>query len=212
LPAKRSNGKRPARKPAAKVDRAQAKARGLPATREERRPTTAELMKLLKPGGNRKPGTKVTEKVREDFLTYLAATGMHAHAAVYAGVVPKTIIEHRHADPEFDDRVLAAESWYRETIQSEVRRRATGYKKPLSYQGKLTGDTVEEYDSKMLELEARRVEPGYRDKAAVDVNVAPGGVVAVGQQAQSTEEFLERYREVAEDAEFEVTEGQKNGG
>lgn len=61
---------------------------------------------------------------------------------------------------------------------------------------------VRKYSDRMLELEAKRVDPGYREKGSIDMNVT-GGVLVVPGMA-SEQEFERKYG-----AQRRIIEGEK---
>jgi hypothetical protein len=102
-------------------------------------------------------------------------------AAKAAGVSPSTVRLYLKTNPMFEEMVLEAKQVYRDKIVETVYERAvTGIEEPII--GGMGRDQVVAYkriySDRLLELEARRVEHGYRDKGGVEINTG-GGVLVV---------------------------------
>lgn len=144
---------------------------------------------------------KFTDKRRETFLQGVRDLGRVNQAARAAGVSPQTVRNHRDDDRDFDALVAEALEDYAEKVRSEVYRRAIeGVPTMKFHQGlpvmkpvmdEAGNEYVDEdgkplmeiyverqYSDRLLELEAKRVDPAYRDKSTVDMNVK-GGVLVV---------------------------------
>lgn len=146
---------------------------------------------------------KFTPKRRETFLEELRLLGLINMSARAAGISPQTVRNHREVDNEFDNAVQEALEDYAERVRLEVRRRAIEGTTTLKFFKGMPimvpvvdedGNTFEDEDGKMLlepyrerqfsdrllELEAKRVDPAYRDKGQLDVNVKSGVLVVPG--------------------------------
>ncbi len=122
--------------------------------------------------------TKLTVKMRCDFLRDLAQHGNFSRACRENAVSATTMQRLKRLDEDFEAMCLLAKDQYRHSVRDQVRFRAYGYPAPVFHQGVLT-DVRMEWNPRMLELEAKRVEPGYRDKPLMEANVGAGGVLVV---------------------------------
>lgn len=118
--------------------------------------------------------TKVTDRVREVFLTTLRKTCNVSAAARAAGISRTAAYEHR-ADPVFAMAWDEAEQEALDGLESEAWRRGVeGVDKPITHQGKITA-TYKEYSDRMLELllKAHRPEK-YRERVSTEVSGLKG--------------------------------------
>lgn len=82
---------------------------------------------------------------------------------------------------------------YREKISMVVHSRATnGWLEPVFYKGTLAGH-IRKFSDRLLELQAKRHVPEYRERGALDVNVS-GGVLVVNSSDINKEKWLEEQR------------------
>ncbi len=108
------------------------------------------------------------EANRETFLAVLETAGSFQAAADAVGVDVKTAYNARKADAEFDAMCESARARYADSIRAEVRRRGVfGWVEPV-FQGGTQVGLVRKYSDRLLELEAKRVDPAYRDKVALE--------------------------------------------
>ena len=159
--------------------------------------------KDLKPIDGRKAVTRFSgprgKKRRREFLELLAQTGLWAHSARAVGVDPDTPRRLAKKDKDFELACAAAREHYADTVREAVHERAVdGYEEPIVYQGKIQTDeegkplTVTKKSDRLLELLAKAKCPEFREKVDVDANIR-GGVLVVGVQARSEEEWAERH-------------------
>lgn len=144
---------------------------------------------------------KFTDKRRETFLNDLRVLGRINDCARAAGVSPQTVRNHREDDAEFNALVEEALEDYADKVRAEVHRRALegvpimkfhqGLPLMVPVRDEEGNEYVDEdgnpmlepyvervYSDRMLELLAKRVDPAFRDKSTVDMNVK-GGVLVV---------------------------------
>lgn len=127
--------------------------------------------------------TNFTAEAKEAFLEHYAMTGCINDAAVIAGVSEATVWNHVKYDIVFSSHFREAQSSYRDLVVTEVRRRAIhGVVKAKWHEGRIVGHEVT-YSDRLLELEAKRVEPAYRESGTtVNVsNVANAQAAVVGK-------------------------------
>ncbi len=121
------------------------------------------------------------QKIR--FLDHFAENGRMTHAAQAAGVGYNTIKNHLEKDPEFEDAFLQAKRAYRDRVAETAYRIAVeGYEEPI-VGGKEKDQIVaykQVYATNILAMELRRVDPDYKERTEVDMNVKGGVLVAPG--------------------------------
>lgn len=126
-----------------------------------------------------------TEDVQAFFLEQLAATGRKYMAAAQAGTTCRTVDRHRKDDPEFAARYDEAMEAYKDHVRATVQRRALeGDLVPIVGRVGKDRDGIIAYTRKfsdtLLLAEAKRVDPEYRERSSVDMNVKAAGVLVVG--------------------------------
>lgn len=145
------------------------------------------------------------------FLREFATSGLVGASAIRAGVSDDTVRNHRDPkkavyDPEFAEAYERAQSIFREGLVSEAYRRAVeGWLEPVYQKGECVGE-VRRYSERLLEMLLKRFDPAFRDKAAVDVNVAQGGVLVVPSANQTPEEWQAAFNGPKPAIEAEFTE------
>ena len=123
---------------------------------------------------------KFDDGARHRFLEELAYSGRIYLAAEAANVCGRTVYRLRQADEDFAELCQQALDRYRDKVAAEVRRRGIeGWLEPVYQQGQFVGYKMV-YSDRMLELEAKRVDPSYRDRQQVDMNVTGGVMVVPG--------------------------------
>ncbi len=133
-------------------------------------------------------GLKFDDEQKQIFLDTLARTGLKYTSYEAADVTRNCVMGHAERDPEFADQMDAALGEYREKVRQEVWNRGViGWEEPVYGGGKrvlepltdpetgevlrdengeirLRSATVLKKSDRLLELEAKRVDPAYRDK------------------------------------------------
>lgn len=139
------------------------------------------------------------------YLDELAAHGLKGRAAKASGVTRQTVANHMKNDLEFMEQQEEAMQEYRDMISAEIRRRGhDGYLEAIYQKGSrvlepvldedghvmmkhnkdgvpmpmYTPASVRKFSDPLITLEARRVEPAYREKQTVDLNHKGGVLVA----------------------------------
>lgn len=119
-----------------------------------------------------------TEKVLANILNHVVNYGIIAHACISQGVSYRQFGDLCKAFPALQALKDEAKDLYRDKVSRAVHNRAIdGWLEPVFYKGELIG-YIRKFSDRMLELQAKRYIPEYRDKAAVDLSVA-GGVLVV---------------------------------
>ena len=139
-----------------------------------------------------------TDAQKAVYLEHLSKFGRMGHAAAAASVSPETVRKHQKSDPEFMDAHMEALEAYRETVrQAMFERGVTGWLIPIfggQYKDQVVG-YERQYDSRILAMEAKRVDPEYRDRSPLDVNVNAGVlVVPAGQSIEDWEALQEQQK------------------
>lgn len=131
-------------------------------------------------------------KKRKQFLELLAATGLWAHSAMACGVDPETPRRLAKRDKEFGLACEHAREHYGDTVRTAIHTRAVdGTPEEVWYQGAKVGEKKVKSD-RLLELLARAKCPEFREKIDVETTHR-GGVLVVGVQAKSPEEWAEKH-------------------
>lgn len=136
---------------------------------------------------------RFTPELQDEFIAELERCGNITAAAKVCGIDRKTVYNAADADKVFAERKTEALAVYADKVRAKVGELATeGVLKPIWYQGRIVGyERV--ISERMLELEAKRVDPTYRDK---DPNGAGAGAPQVNVQivlpaaAKSIEEYV----------------------
>ena len=120
-------------------------------------------------------GSKFNLEAMAIFCEEYAKHNLITKAAAVAGVSPCTVRNHMKTNPMFEEKAQ-----YRDKIVETVYERAvTGIEEPII--GGMGRDTIIGYkrvfSDRLLELEAKRVEHGYRDKGGVEINTGSGVLV-----------------------------------
>lgn len=139
---------------------------------------------------------KFDDDQKNTYLTELAKHSLKGRAAQAAGVSSSTIDNHRKNDPEFQEAEIQALAEYRDSIVEHLTTLAVEGIEVRRYNK--DGDLIEErrdYPIRLIELEAKRVEPEYRDRSSVDLNTQGGGVL-VAPAGQSVEDWVAEQKKL----------------
>lgn len=135
-----------------------------------------------------------TQQVIADILNHIVNYGVITHACMSKGVSSRTLEELVKQYPALMDLKDEAKNLYRDKVSRAVHNRAIeGWLEPVFYKGSLVG-FVRKFSDRMLELQAKRYIPEYRDRSAMDVNVAGGVLVVNGEGIPDKEAWLEEQR------------------
>lgn len=155
-----------------------------------------EIVRAARVARYQKGHVAFDEHVRPQYLAVLEETGSFQAAADAVGINAKTAYNARRADEAFAELCEEALERYRGAIRAEIYRRGVeGWEEPV-YQGGVQVGTVRKYSDRMLELEAKRVDPSYRDKVGVEHSggvAVTAGVLVVGAVVKSTDEWAEEH-------------------
>jgi hypothetical protein len=145
---------------------------------------------------NRNP-YKFTLKVQMLFCEHLSILGRVTHAARASGISPLTVKATEKSNPAFAEMIGLAQMEYRDKVAAEVYRRAIeGYDVPII--GGREKDRVvafeRRYSDRLLEMEAKRVDSGYREKQALNIGQA-GGVIVINASPTDKEPWRAKYNQ-----------------
>lgn len=140
-------------------------------------------------------GTKFDLDAMRRFCEAYAGHNLITKAAQAAGVSITTVRNHLKTNPMFEEMVTDAKMIYRDKIVETIYERAiTGIEEPII--GGVARDQVvaykRVYSDRLLELEAKRIEHGYRDKGGVEINTG-GGVLVVQAGNMDEGSWEEKY-------------------
>ena len=126
-------------------------------------------------------GTKFDLDAMGRFCQVYSGSSLMTKAAKAAGVSVSTVRNYIKTNPMFQEMFEDAKMVYRDRIvETVVQRAVDGIEEPII--GGMARDQVvaykRVYSDRLLELEAKRVEHGYRDKGGVEINTG-GGVLVV---------------------------------
>lgn len=137
---------------------------------------------------------KFDDRQKLVYCEFLAETGRKTHAAMAAAVCEQTVANHLKNDPEFADMVQRALGQYRDTILGHAYKLSVeGVDEPI-VGGKDKDEVVaykKVYATNILAMEMRKVDPSYKDRAEVDVNMKGGVLVTPAQM--SPDEWASKY-------------------
>ena len=132
---------------------------------------------------------KFDDVAKAVFLQEYARHGLKGRSARAAGVTIDTVNNHVKNDEEFAKQIIEAFSHYHDKVihhhqslvlDGVVRRRFTN-------RGELVEETVE-YPIPLILAEIKRVDPEYRDKQTIDLNM--GGGVMVAPHEMTPEQWI----------------------
>lgn len=138
---------------------------------------------------------KFDDLAKMRFLEHVAKTGRLTHAAAVAGVCPQTVGEHRKNDPEFAQAVDIAKAMYADDVHALLTKLANGVKVPIfggEFKDEIVGYKME-YATNLVAMEAKRVNPEYRERSEIDIKggglggalVVPAGITPAEWAAQA---------------------------
>lgn len=176
--------------------------------RFRRRPSTTYIEEYVDNAGNVKKRIRLTkggfcDEKKRIFLSIYSRTNRMKESASLAGVSMGTVREHIKTDTDFGEAVLEAEQSYRDHVVAHIQDLCFNgvERKTYDRNGNLVSEEIQ-YPVKLIEMEAKRVEPGYRDKQQVDVNHT-GGVLVAPSSLGSIEEWEQKFGNKTIDASYE---------
>jgi hypothetical protein len=132
-------------------------------------------------------------EAKQLFLEAYAEHGRMTHAAHAAGVTRCTVNRHLKKDPDFAEACVEAEGTYKDRLiehhQNLVFEGTTKY--GYDRQGNIVSEE-KIYPIRLIELELKKHDEGYREKREVDLNVT-GGVMVAPAAVQSIDDWESRF-------------------
>lgn len=136
---------------------------------------------------------KFDDQAKGVFLEEYRKWGRIGEASAASGVTPATVKHHMKEDEEFAEAVLVAEEDYRNKL--------IGHHQNLVFNGQVkkmydrNGNLVSEetvYPIRLIELELKKHDKGYRDKQEVDINHS-GGVLVAPAEVPSIDDWEQKF-------------------
>ena len=142
-------------------------------------------------------GTKFDEVRRGIFLRELAEHGRKSTAAMAAGVSVPTANWAIKNEPDFNEAVAHCQLIYKDRVVAHHQDLLFNGIEKCRYDNK--GNIIEttrEYPIRLIELELKKVNDGYRDKREINMNVSGG--VLVAPAGLTIEEWEKEHGETVE--------------
>ncbi len=105
---------------------------------------------------------------KEEFCEALAKCGVQVQACREVSVSQKTVKDHRHKDPAFEDAFREAMAAYRGLLHKEAHRRAVDGVEKKVFNRDQEIDKIRMYSDRLLELLLKRHDPAFHDHTVVD--------------------------------------------
>lgn len=138
---------------------------------------------------------KFDDESKQIFLREYAKHARMSTSAQAAGVTPHTVRKHLDKDPDFAEACLAAEHTYRDRLIEHHQDLVFEGTTKVTYDRQ--GNIVSEekiYPVRLIELELKKHDEGYRDKREVDMKVS-GGVLVAPADVGSIEDWEAKFSE-----------------
>lgn len=136
---------------------------------------------------------KLDDRAKGIFLAEYSQHGRIGHAAQAAGVTAQTVRRHMEVDQEFGEACMMAEHNYRDRLIEHHQNLVFEGTTKVTYDRQ--GNVVSEekvYPIRLIELELKKHDEGYRDKREVDVKVS-GGVLVAPPDVNSIDDWEARF-------------------
>jgi hypothetical protein len=136
---------------------------------------------------------KFDDKAKERFLMEYAKWGRMGEAAAAAGVATNTVRKHMQEDEDFAEAAYLQEEEYKEKL--------IGHHQNLLFNGTVkesydrNGNLVSKetiYPIRLIEMELKKHDKGYRDKQEIAVNHT-GGVMVAPAETESVDDWEKRF-------------------
>jgi transposase-like protein len=147
-------------------------------------------------------GAKFDMDLMQRFCVDYSQHTQVTRAAKAVGVTPNLIYKTIKSNPIFAEMVNDAKMIYRDKIAEAVYIRAVeGVDEPII--GGMGRDQIvtykKVYSDRLLELEAKRVDHGYRERGGVEINTG-GGVLVVNAGNLDEKSWIEKYGTVEQES------------
>jgi len=153
---------------------------------------------------------KFDETAKGIFLSEYSKWGRMGEAANAAGVTPQTVRHHISEDEDFAEAVMAAEEDYQDKLIAHHQNLVFNGTEKESYDrnGNLVSrETI--YPIRLIELELKKHDSGYRDKQEVEINHT-GGVLIAPSEMNSVDDWEARFANAKDVTEKSTTESIRN--
>ena len=136
---------------------------------------------------------KFDEEAKGIFLAEYSEHGRIGEAAMMAGVGTNTVREHMKNDEEFGEAFFMAEQGYKDRLIAHHQNLLFNGTTKESYDrnGNLVS-SEQIYPIRLIELELKKHDKGYRDKQEVEVNHT-GGVLVAPAEVTSIDDWESRF-------------------
>lgn len=138
---------------------------------------------------------KFDEQAKGVFLEEYSKWGRMGEAAAAAGVTSQTVRAHLEKDEEFGEAMLIAEEEYRDKLISHHQNLVFNGTEKKSYDRNgnlISTETI--YPIRLIELELKKHDHGYREKQEVAINHS-GGVLVAPAEVGSIDDWEKRFTE-----------------
>ena len=137
--------------------------------------------------------TKFDDRAKEIFLREFAKWGRMGEAASAAGVSTQTVRHHMEEDEDFAEALMMQEEEYRDKLISHHQNLLFNgvEKRRYDKEGNLIEET-REYPIRLIELELKKHDEGYREKREFKVE-HNGGVLVTPAEMGTVDEWEQRF-------------------
>lgn len=135
------------------------------------------------------------DKAKGIFLEEYRKWGRMGESASAAGVTPQCVRHHMEIDEEFAQAMLIAENEYQDKLISHHQNLVFNGTEKVSFDRNgniVSRETV--YPIRLIELELKKHDKGYRDKQEVEINHT-GGVLVAPAEMGSIDAWEKRFTE-----------------
>lgn len=135
--------------------------------------------------GPNNPGTgsnlPFDQKRKDEYIAEVKRVGVTQYARIKINVCPNTLCVHRKKDPAFAQAELDALTFYRNTVEEEINRRAIhGWDEPrFNKDGEQSGSVRKFSDTLLTHLSKRHIRE-YTEKLQVEQKTEHSGTVVAG--------------------------------
>jgi hypothetical protein len=136
---------------------------------------------------------KMTDEVKAIFLNEYRKWGRMGESAAAAGVSPQTIRKCMEDDEDFAEAMMACEIEYKDKLVSHHQDLVFNGTEKVSYDRNgqvISRETV--YPIRLIEMELKKHDPGYRDKIEAEIT-HKGGVLVAPAEMKSIDDWESRF-------------------
>ncbi len=142
-------------------------------------------------------GSKFDEVRRGIFLREMAEHGRKSTAAMAAGVSVTTANWAIKNEPDFSEAIAHCQLIYKDRVVAHHQDLLFNGVEKVRYDNKgAVVETTREYPIRLIELELKLVDDGYRDKRTIDMNVSGG--VLIAPAGMTIEEWEKKHGQTVE--------------